>query len=413
MTLAATILKLKSGIDLKYILRNGFWLGSSQVISAAFSLLTIVIITNYTSPETLGMYTYVISTIAIISSFTLTGLNTTSNHASAKGFDGTIDYSHKLLLKWGWFISIAAIGISGYYFINGNMILALCFILPAVFSPIYTANQQYIALLSGKKKFFILAVTNSLILMVSVIVLFIVLNITNNLVYIVASTIVTNSALSLLAYYVFKKRFVINTKIEDGILPYSKHLSIMNIFSTLSGNLDKLLIYHFLGPYQLAIYYLAITPVLKLRGPDQVISALAIPKMATKKISDLKKILPQKVIMMSFFLLLLSGLYIISAPFIFKLLFPGSPESVIYSQVFSIILVLMSSILFTQALSINRCRNELYIVRTSIPIIRIILFIILTPIFGIWGIITALILAQVINFFLLWYFFYKASDLQT
>ncbi len=408
----AILNKLKSGIDIKYILKNGFWLGSYQVINVFLSFFIIVIISNYGSQETLGMYTYVISTIAIISSFTLTGLNTTSTQAVAKGYDGTIVYSHNMLLRWGLLICTAAFLIAGYYFIRGNVVLAISFIIPGILTPLYTASQQYTALLSGKKEFFVLAITNSLILLSSVVVLLIVINKTDLLPYIILSILLTNTLLSYIAFRLLKQKYVKNNMVEEDTLPYSKHLSVMNVFPILSGNIDKLLIYHFLGPYQLAVYFLATTPVLKLRIADQVIAALAVPKMAHKKISELKKTLPLKVLMLSFLLLLLSGFYIICAPFLFQIIFPASMDSVIYSQVFSTILVLMSSILYTQALTINRCKRELYIVKTSIPTIRIVLFLVLIPIYGIWGIIAALILAQLINFILLWYFFYRASDLQ-
>jgi O-antigen/teichoic acid export membrane protein len=192
-------------------------------------------------------------------------------------------------------------------------------------------------------------------------------------------------------------------------IPFSKHLSAMNVISLAVAHIDKVVVYYFLGPTQLAVYAFALAPIQRLRTPDQIIANIALPKFAAQSFCVLQKTLVRKVFLLSLFLIALVGTYIYIAPFLFTILLPKYTESVIYSQVLALSIISTSSILFTQALTAHSKTKELYIVKTIIPLLRVILFLVLLPLYGLWGIITALLISQAANFILLAVLFLKTK----
>jgi len=49
----------------------------------------------------------------------------------------------------------------------------------------------------------------------------------------------------------------------------------------------------------------------------------------------------------------------------------------------------------------------MYITKTAVPILKIILFLVLTPIYGIWGVVVALIISQLATHTMNLYFFWR------
>ncbi len=89
--------------------------------------------------------------------------------------------------------------------------------------------------------------------------------------------------------------------------------------------------------------------------------------------------------------------YCVVAEFIFTLFFPEYEKALFYSQVLSLSLLFMPSILHTQALtSLNR-KRDLYIVNGVKSFSKIGMVLLFIPMFGVWGAILSFVLTQVIT----------------
>ena len=161
----------------------------------------------------------------------------------------------------------------------------------------------------------------------------------------------------------------------------------MDIIGKITNHLDKILIFHFLGPIPLAIYAFAIAPVGQLQAGKKIISKLILPKVSNQSFEKLQKSTPRKALILTLYALGLSGIYILLAPYFYKLLYPQYLDSVIYSQVYSLTLLAISGTIFNETLVAHKKKKELYLHRTITPIVQIILFLILLPMFGLMGLI--------------------------
>ena len=139
--------------DMVYLAKGGFWLTLRQVASIILSLLLVIAFTNYLSKEVYGTYNFVLSLAKILAIFTLTGMSTSIVQSVARGYEGSFLPALKTKLRWGTLSILASLGLSGYYFLQENTILAICFLISACFLPLINSFNLYGFFLNGQKKF--------------------------------------------------------------------------------------------------------------------------------------------------------------------------------------------------------------------------------------------------------------------
>ena len=87
------------------------------------------------------------------------------------------------------------------------------------------------------------------------------------------------------AFYFFKitlNKFPPNQNHDPETISYGKHLSFTGIIGTVATYLDRLLIFHYLGAVEVAIYSIAIAPPEQIKNLFKNIPTLAMPKLAQK-----------------------------------------------------------------------------------------------------------------------------------
>lgn len=183
----------------------------------------------------------------------------------------------------------------------------------------------------------------------------------------------------------------------------------MGFIGKLPEHIDKILIFHYLGAAQLAVYAFALTPISHLKLLNDIPVRLMLPNLATHEMPTLQSTLPKKVFLISLSMLAIVLIYIVLAPFLFQLLFPKYMGAVVYSQVIAFSLVLIPGSLFAEALVSQMKKRELYITQVSVPAVRIVLYLALLPFFGIWGAIAAIFLSQFYTVGLNAWLFWRAT----
>jgi O-antigen/teichoic acid export membrane protein len=198
-----------------------------------------------------------------------------------------------------------------------------------------------------------------------------------------------------------------NKKQDLKTISYGKHLSLMGIIGLIAEQIDKILLFQFMGPIKLAIYSFAILPVEQIRTPLQNIQELALPKLSTRSKKEIKKNLPKKLLKSIIFILIMIAIYIILVPYFFKIFYPQYIDSVFYSRLFSFDLLVFPISMMVLTLQAKMKTKELYKINIINPIIRIILLVVLIPLYGMLGAIIAILLSQIFYFFITWFFFKK------
>jgi O-antigen/teichoic acid export membrane protein len=376
--------------DMVYLAKGGFWLTLGQVTSTAIGFGLAVAFANLIPSITYGTYQFVLSVSGILSASTLTGLNTAAVRSVARGAEGVISSSLKTKLKWGVSGSLASLLIAAYYFINGDNNLAISFLIVAAFLPSFYSLGIYSSLLKGKKLFATDTKYNiTSQLLTSLAVLF-ALIFTDNLFIVLFFYLASWSVARFVIYIDVIKKVKENDKIDPEILSYGKHLSVMGVIGTISDNLDKLLIFHFIGAVEVAVYSFAIAPVMQLNGLLKNVHTLALPKFSLRSKEEIREMFLSR----SFRLLVASlpmvMTYIIAAPYLYKIFFPNYLESVTISQVFSLSLLLAAvGTLSATALESQMEVKRKYILTLFSKVSKIILMLIMVIPYGIWGIVYA------------------------
>jgi len=391
--------------DMVYLTKGGTWLSFGHGVAMLSGFGLSIAFANLFPKESFGTYKFILSVVGILGALSLTGLGTAIIQATARNFGGILNQSFRINLKWSVGIFIGGIILGTYYYINGDMILSFSFILAGIFSPVITSSGIYASYLLGKKDFRRNSLYSMIRNFVPAATLILTLLLTQNLLIIIVVYFCSSVSVSLFLYYKTVNAYRGTNNAEDPeLLSYSGHLSIMEIIGRISGQLDKILIFHYLGAAPLAIYAFAIAPIEQLQGGKKILSSLIIPKLSTRSFEELQKTAPRKALLLTVYALGLAGVYALIAPYFYKFFFPQYLDSVFYSQIYSLTLLAVSGTIFNETLMTHKKKTELYLHKTIVPILQIILFLILLPIFGIMGLIFTHIIIRSFSGILAYYF---------
>ncbi len=306
--------------DMVYLAKGGFWLSLGQIISSVSTFLLAIAFANLLPKEVYGTYKYVLSLLGLLAISTLSGMGTAVTRAVAQGNDGSFLPALKLKIRWGLLGGLASLGLAGYYYLQGNIQLTFAFLITAIFIPFMDSFSLYGSLLAGKKRFDVSSKYGIFIKIIASLLIFITLCFTKNLLAILFIYLASYTLLRLIVLKLSLK-YIENKKEDPESISYGKHLSLMNIISLIASQIDKILIFHFLGAGQLAVYSIAIALPEQIKGVLKNISNLALPKFSEKKSEEIKKTLYQKMRLFYIVLLFIVIVYWLLAPTLFKLLF--------------------------------------------------------------------------------------------
>lgn len=402
-------------VDARYILAGNFWLTIGRGVAAITGLALTYTFANFVSKETFGTYKYVLSITGIISSFGLYGLGTAVVNAVAQGKRGILPSVFTGSIRWALIGSFTALVLCIYYFFKGNTVLGFSMLFLAVFHPLNMSFGLSKSFLSGKADFRGLArygtVRNFLVVATMVAVLFI---FENNVIAVVGTYFAANILTGAWMYYAAIKKHetpgeMMSLEDKKRVITYGKHISIMNVLTQTSSQLDQFLLWHFGSPGAVAAYSIASAPVKELRSVSENLMPLALPKFAKKEIADVKNNLPFRVVQLLFLSIIAMAIYILVAPLLFKFLFPQYPEAVIMSQVIALTFLLQPKGLIETMFLAHARKKEQYINTVITHTIKIILLISLIPLYGIWGAIASIIIADIISMSVMWYLLKQVS----
>lgn len=382
-----------------YLASGGFWLTVGQVVSSLSAFALAIAFANLVPPETYGTYKYLLSIAGMFAIFTLPGFSTAVSRATARGHASVIHAATRERIVFSLLGTLAAFGGAWYYFINGNMELSIALAIIGALLPVFDTFTTYNGYLTGKRNFKQQSLFHLISQSISTISLVATLFFTDSVIFLLLAYFVP---LTIVRFALYKK---VTARIDSGTpdketLTYGKHLSFINVLGTVAGSIDKILLWKFLGPAQVAIYTFALAIPEQMKGPIKGVAELAFPKFVAQTPEQIRQnmhALWRKIAFYALGLLSISLVYILIAPYIFKFLFPQYMESVFYSQVFAISMITMVNPLLGSLLQAQKRTKMLYLVTIIHPTNIIMFSFIFIYLYGIIGAIIALILSRVIG----------------
>ncbi|MFH0892353.1 MAG: oligosaccharide flippase family protein [Candidatus Falkowbacteria bacterium] len=372
--------------DMVYLAKGNFWLTIGQFASILASGLTSIAFANFLPPETFGLYKFILSFIGILAIPCLAGMHTAVTMAVAKGNEGILLPAIKTKIKWGAIGSLIGVSMAIYYFFNHNNAIAISLLIIAAFIPFYTAFALYASFLSGRKKFGVATIISIISQLFVASVTIATIYLTDNILAIIFVYFASRISFN---YFILRytiKKYRPNQNYDPENITYGKHLSFMGVFSTITENIDKIIIFHYVGAGELAIYTFALVPLDQLKSfVLKNLASLAFPKFSENSFTNLKKTLPLKIAKLTGLTSAISIFYFFVSPWIYKILFPQYLESVSLTRIMAITLALVPLGLFNTALMSQGYQKLLYFLSLITNISKIILFVILLPLFGLYG----------------------------
>lgn len=394
-------------IDLFYLIKSEFWLMLEKTITMSFAFLLALAWANWIDPSVYGNYQYILSLAAIISVFSLSGMGIAVVRGVAKGFERTFISGFKIQLKWGILTSIAALGIAAYYWTQGNKELGLPFLIIAVFLPLFNASIIYTDFLVGKKLFKIQTKYNSITQAAAVIIMISTLFCIKTFLpsapaYIILLLIIfiyylSRTLLRFLFFVITKIKFKPNKKDDASTITFGKHLSLLGLIDVLANNIDKILLFHYLGAINLAVYLFAILVPQQISVLLKHISTLSLPKFSVRPREEIKKSILKKTCYLAAMMGVLMLIYILFAPIIYRVFFPKYLTSVPYSQLYALSVIPLCFSVITEVLRAKMMLKQIYQVKIITPLVRAGFFLALIPLYGIWGAVIAILGARTFN----------------
>jgi O-antigen/teichoic acid export membrane protein len=378
--------------------RGSVILSIGQGIAALSGFVLTLGLVKFLDQAAYGQYNYILSLAGIIGAFTLSGMDSAVAQSVARGFDKTLLQGFKIKFYWSIPASLIAVCVGGYYLYQGDSTLGISLLIIGICNPLLYASSLYGWYFNGKGQFKKIAYDNAFRNIAITVSILITAFLTHEVVaticvYTVVSTLISSIRYGLLARTVRNG----DTQSESTSLALGKHLSVMDTFSLISTYIDKVIVFQFLGATALAFYALALAPIKQLQGVSKIIRSLILPKFSTRTARELKHSMPHKTLIFSAIALLIAILYGVIAQFVFLRFFPGYGDALLYSQVLSLSLLFMPSVLHVQALTTLGKKRELYIIQIVKSVSKIVLLLMLIPPYGIWGAILAYLGTHVIT----------------
>lgn len=373
--------------DMVYLAKGGFWINLSSLTITLFSFVLYLAFARFLPKEVYGTYQYLLSISAIIMAFSLGGMNTAVAQAVARGYEGTYRIAVRLQLIWSLIPLTGAFVGAGYYALRGNHELAIGFVLIGLAIPFVTTFNTYGAYLLGKKDFrrvfaynFALNVPYYLGLILAAFYL-------KSALALLAVNLVINAVVLLYLHFRVLKKFKPNSSTDPKALSYGKHLSVMGTLTTIIGQLDNVLVFHFLGPVDLAIYTFATAIPDRAANFFKFFSFTSLPKFAEKTEAQIRSTIGPKLLKLTALVFVTSIVYMFLAPFFFRIFFPQYMDSVPFSALYALSMVGIAGGVALSALTAQKRTKDLYAYSIVTPILQLALQYAGIVLYGLWGLV--------------------------
>lgn len=403
----------KHQIDIIYFIKNGIATLAGQFGSAILGLIVTFIFANYLSKHILGQYQYILSLIGFLSAFTLPGANTVIATSTSKGHGGILHQSVKDIFRFSLIGSLALIGYSVIKYLNGETEAANTTLYVSFIFPVFSIITSWRAYSMGKTDFVKInqyqIYSQLAIIGAQALVVFLLPSAFLLIVSYTMGTILINLGVTYHSLIHSQQQ-----PCDKPGLIYGKKLSLILSISIIASYLDKIILSHFMGFTNLAIYSIASLIPEQIRQFFGSLSGILYPKFSTStpSMSTKNRVIKSIIALTLLMTLLVLGYICLSYP-VFSILLPQYLDALPYTQIFSLILIATPITILEIYFRTQNNKKNIFYYNNLGNSISIIAYIILIPRFGIWGAIFGRLLNYYISNLYLFVAFIKINPIPT
>ncbi len=388
-------------VDVRYIVRGGFWTALRFAAGFGASIASMVAFGNLLPKENYGTYSYLLSLASSLGFLTLSGIGPGVIRAVAKGQENILYYAVNLQLRYNLLATGTIVAAAGYYYVKGNSLFAISLAILAIAIPFEAAYHIYEHILIGRKRFDTLAILTSLSSIGSAAATVLALLFTDSVLVLVTMYAIMSLGPSFLAFALVTRHLPKtkpNTEDANDLRHTAFHITGAGIIGTLAQYVDKIVLFQVAGPVALATYGFAVAGPEKLKGLVKDWVNIAMPRLTHRKISEIRSVFYKRMALSIVAGAAIASIYMLLVPILFRLLLPKYLDSIMYSQVYALGLILIPALVYIGNIfySQNMLR-AIYITSTGNQILRITLLIIGGALWQTWGLVAGFLLSQVLS----------------
>lgn len=387
--------------DMVYLFGGSFWITVGQAVGSISAFVLAILFARFLSPTEYGLYKYVLSLVGIVSILSITGMGTAVTQAVASGKEGALREGIRQSLRWSLGMALILLGIGAYYLVKGNTFLGVSMLTAGFFQPFISSLGLYGSYLVGKKLFADNTKYHALTTILSTLALAVTLYVAPEPIWVILAYFISSLLGSALAYILTVRRSPPKNDNDPGLLGYATNLSVMGAVAGIAGQIDKIVVFQFVGAVELAVYAFAVALPEQVWGILKGLGNLMLPKFATHQyVQSNRRPLLWKMTLLGGALLGITLLYVVVAPILFKILFPAYMDAIPYSQVYALSLLALTFIIPTSMLTAQKSQRELYIFNVGTSLLQIILIVPMAMAHGLWGVIITRIVVRYTQLFM-------------
>ena len=295
-----------------------------------------------------------------------------------------------------------------FYLNRSQESLAFSFLILALLFPIISRYSSYPYVLVAKKNFKKHAIYSSVSQVVIVFSLILAIIFGLNIIYILFLYFFLNTILN----FIFHNKVIKllkNLVIDKDFKSFTYFMSIIAGLALTAQHLDKVILGSLNDLSTLAIYSLALTIPESLNTNLKTFMGIFTVKLIKKKDEEKKEIFKKFYLRLIFLGVVLAASFWMIIPFFIRYFFPESyKEAIFYSQLLSLALI-FSPLVIALSSSVTYSGNYKHTLFFNIfpTIVRLVIYIALIPLYGIFGAVVALITERLLSAVVLTYLVFK------
>lgn len=377
----------------KAVMRGGLWLVSEKILLLGKGFLLAYLYANFLPREIYGEYQFIIAFLGILSIVALPGMGVAIVQALARNKDGVFSRAAGVMFRMAFWGSLLLVLSSGYYLYSMKIELAQVLLVMAVLFPGYVVMNLWRYYYTGKDRFDTLVKASIIFEAISLLTASYAVFFFPDLIGLVIFGIILPLPFSLLLVWTLCQR-TRNLELDDDNIRFGKKLSYTVALSTFASYSDKLLLAHFLGFAELALYSIAMIIPEQTKGAIVSFMTPLLPQYS--KACDRQKLKEHGMFFAAIAILSALFLYFF-LPIIFRFVFPQYVDGILYARILLLLLLLIPFILLETFFRSQKEEKIVFRANLAGTVAALVLVFALVPSFGIIGAVSAKIGGQFVQ----------------
>lgn len=387
------MLHLRKILSNRAMMDGGIWLFFEKILLLGKGLLLAYLYANWLSREVYGQYQFVIAFLGVVSVLIFPGMGVAMVQALARNKDGIFSRAASLLFRTSFFGSIVLVLSALAYFLLSEVNLAKSLLLLAVVFPGYIVMNIWRYYYTGKVRFDLLVKTSIIFETISLLFTLFALFFFPQLVWLVIFGIVLPIPFSLLLVW----KLYVKTRdmdSDDDNIHFGKRISYTVGLSTLATYGDKLLLGHFLGFSELAVYSIAMIIPEQAKG---AIASFMVPLLPQYSVAEKKGEMRDHFIFFVVISFACAMMLYLLMPIFFKIVFPQYVDGTSFARMLLGVLLFIPFVLLETFFRAKKKERVVFRANLIGSVTSLVFVVVLVPIFGIMGAIFAKLLGQFVQ----------------